>query len=476
MSVLLFRLIVAALCGAILAPLPAAPALSGATPTPLLRVHPANPRYFTADGSAVVCLTGSHTWHVLQDYSTKSYPPAPFDFAGFISTLRSHGHNFFRLWTWEQQRWDSWSPSDDRWYSPSAYARVPGGGAALDGLPKYDLTRYNPDYFQRLRERVAQARRHGMYVAVMLFQGVSVAFKRDHYKLPWQSHPYHAANNINGVDADTNGDGQGYDFHQWPLAPRVWDLQQAYIRQVIATVNAFDNVLYEVANECHPRSEEWQYQVIYYIKACEATRPQQHLVGMTAEFPAGGTADLYASPADWISPSGSDWDPQNPPIASGRKVVLADTDHMPGARGDRRFVWKAFMRGNHPIYMDDFTKQDAERLGARQAMGHTLSYARRLPLARMVPTDRAEDCSSTYLLRAPGRCYLAYHPGGPDLTLDLPAGDYATEIFDPSDGSSSTPSLSHPQPGPHTFTRPAHAADDWVLLVQPAPPRPALSP
>ena len=32
-----------------------------------LRVHPTNPRYFTADGQQAVLLTGSHTWSNLQD-------------------------------------------------------------------------------------------------------------------------------------------------------------------------------------------------------------------------------------------------------------------------------------------------------------------------------------------------------------------------------------------------------------------------
>ncbi len=125
---------------------------------------------------------------MLQDYGTKGFPPLPYDFDAFINLLHTHGHNFFRLWTWEQQRWACWSPSDDRWYSPSAYARIEGRGVALDGLPKYDLTRYNPPYFQRLHDRVAEAGRHGIYVAVMLVQRGSVEFKRDRYELLWKNH------------------------------------------------------------------------------------------------------------------------------------------------------------------------------------------------------------------------------------------------------------------------------------------------
>ena len=36
------------------------------------------------------------------------------------------------------------------------------------------------------------------------------------------------------------------------MGRRVLDLQQAYVRQVIDTVNGLDNVLYEICNEAAP--------------------------------------------------------------------------------------------------------------------------------------------------------------------------------------------------------------------------------
>ena len=395
-----------------------------------LRVLAGNPRYFTVDGKRAVYLTGSHNWNVLQDYSEKSYPPEPLDYDAFLRLLADNHHNFFRMWTWEQQRWDCWSASDAHWRAPSAFARDGSQENAMDGLPKYDLTRFNDAYFARLRQRVAQAQAKGIYVAVMLFQGVSVEFKRPRYKLPWNSHPFHAGNNINSIDADTNHDGQGYDFHEWPLASGVWELQQAYIRKMVDTVNEFDNVLYEVANECHPASTAWQYEVIRCIQHYEASqKPKQHPVGMTAQFPNGSTTDLYSSPADWISPSGADWDFNDPPAATGRKVVLADTDHLPAFRGDPAFVWKAFLRGNQPLYMDDLARDEAHDK-VRRAMGSARRYAERFDLAAMTP--RPELCSTRYCLANPGKQYLVYAPQGAEVKIDLSAeqGKFAVEWFD----------------------------------------------
>lgn len=408
-----------------------------------LRVHPANPRYFTDDGQRGIYLTGSHTWHVLQDQGP-GYPPQPFNYDGFITFLRTNHHNSFRMWTWEHSRWACWSASDQFWYRPSPYRRVEGHGVAQDGLPKFDLAQFEPEYFQRLSNRVAQAHSNGIYVAVMLFQGVSVEFKKPHYKLPWNGHPYHRSNNVNRIDADTNGDGQGYDFHEWPLAPGVWNLQRAYIRKVIDTVNGFDNVLYEVANECHTNSQPWQCEVIKFIKNYEAnSKPKQHPVGMTAEYPNGGTTDLFNSPADWISPSVADWDKDAPPASTGRKVILADTDHLPGQPGDADFVWKAFTRGNHPIVMDDLAVTNAARVSARQAMGVTRRLAERLNLAAMIP--HGELASSGYCLANPVKEYVVYLPAGDAVNVDLSgaSGEFRVEWIHPvEDRVVASPSVS----------------------------------
>ncbi|MBN1669384.1 MAG: hypothetical protein JXR37_00010 [Kiritimatiellae bacterium] len=432
-----------------------------------LAPHPANTLWFrnTATGEPVY-LTGSHAHHVLHDQGAE-YPPPPFDYDGFIALLRAHGHNFLRLWAWEHSRWACWLKTDDFWYHPLPYARVPGHGTALDGLPKFDLTRYDEEFFQRLRRRVELARANGIYVAVMLFEGCSVEFKRPVYKRPWDGHPYNTHNNINGIDGDTNGDGLGYDFHQWPLAPGVWALQQAYIRKIIDTLNDLDNVLYEVGNECHPDSLRWQYEVIRTIQQYESTRkPNRHPVGITAVFPheKGTFQGLLDSPADWVAPAYTYWDTDNPPIPAAGKVVIADTDHFQGAQGDRKLVWKAFLRGNHPIVLDNPDRADPDHAATRRAMGQTLACARKLDLAKMTPSDKPEDCSSTFLLYEPGRQYIAYQPAGNAMTITLDAGTYACDYIDPQTGNVTSGRIQQRTPGPVTLPPPYDA--DWAVCLK----------
>jgi hypothetical protein len=88
------------------------------------------------------------------------------------------------------------------------------------------------------------------------------------------------ANNINGVDGDKNGDGKGIEIHQL-AKKRVTNVQEAYLRWLVTGLNEFDNLLYEVSNETHPGSTEWQYHVIRTVKQIEVRLPKQHPVGMT---------------------------------------------------------------------------------------------------------------------------------------------------------------------------------------------------
>ena len=172
-----------------------------------------------------------------------------------------------------------------------------GPGNALDGKPKFDLTKFNQTYFDRLRSR-AGSRAQGIYVSVMLFNGWSVE-RKGSGENPWRGHPYQRDNNVNNVDGDPLRRGHGTALHtlqDWPLT----FYQQAYVRKVIDTVNDLDNVLFEICNECGPDSLRWQYAMIRFVKGYEATKPKQHPVGMTATLP-GNNSDLRASPADWIS-------------------------------------------------------------------------------------------------------------------------------------------------------------------------------
>lgn len=425
------------------APIELAPAAKTNGP---LRVSTANPRYFSDSSGAIVYLTGSHTWSNLVDNGGTDPPPA-FDYPAYLDFLAANGHNFFRLWTWEQSRWTVETNDDTYWFSPLPYQRT-GPGTALDGKPRFDLTKFNQAYFDRLRERVIAARERGIYVAVMLFDGWSVADAKGGFgqNNPWRGHPFNQSNNINGINGDLNGDGSGVEVHELGN-PAVTAIQEAYVRKVIDTVNDLDNVLYEISNESHGDSELWQYHMIELIRSYEAGLPAQHPIGMSVEYPDGDNDELFASSADWISINGHiDF----PPEADGSKVLITDSDHICGICGSRVWVWKSFTLGHNPIFMDGydgagygvggegFDFDDPNWVSLRKNLGYTLSYARRMNLAAMVP--RRDLASSGFALANPvaqGAEYLVYLPEGGEVEVDLSAaaGSLHVEWLDPSDGT-----------------------------------------
>jgi hypothetical protein len=301
----------------------------------------------------------------------------------------------------------AWDERNGAMINPHPWPRT-GPGNALDGKPRFDLTKFDDAYFERLRQRSVAAQERGIYVAVMLFDDWSTENPG-----AWKGHPFHPSNNINGMNGDPNNDGLGLEFHTLHI-PEITHLQEAYVKKVVDTVNDMDNVLYEIANETGI-SKAWQYHVIELIKNYECRKPKQHPVGMTVGSPVKevGNSVLFDSSADWISPNSEGGYRDNPPAADGSKVIISDTDHLWGVGGDRTWVWKSFVRGLNPIYMDPLDA-DTNRENARRAMGDTLIYAKRMGLASMAPRD--DLAFTTYCLANPGVEYLVYLPLDPHWT------------------------------------------------------------
>lgn len=402
--------------------LTSAPATSQPTAGPLRRGG-ANPRYFTDTNNHPVYLTGAHTWNNLQDIGLGD-PPTPLDFERYLAWLQHHRHNFFRLWRWEITRWhapghvwrDGWieaSPNHVLTSSPHPWKRS-GATLAFDGKPRFDLETFDDTYFDRLRTRVQQAGDRGIYVAIMLFEGWALRFAA----ADWKYHPFHPANNINGIDGDPNHDGQAAELFSGSI-PAITQLQEAYIRHVIDTVNDLDNVLYEISNENRPESFAWQSHLVDFIRNYQRTKPNQHPVGLTTSGFGGedDTPELFASRADWISPSPDRDDyRENPPPATGDKIILIDTDHLWGVGGDRQWVWKSFLSGLNPIFMDPYegalltgaVELELQFTSARRALGHTAWFAQHLDLAAATPQPQL--ASTGYCLAHPGSEYLVYLP------------------------------------------------------------------
>ena len=142
----------------------ASPPLSGpnAAAGPLV-VSAVNPRYFSIGSDAAdraVYLTGSHIWNNFHDGMGPGAACAEtaeqLDFGDYLAFLKEHGHNFIRLWRWEQFKGQLPMAGVHCCMTPQPWPRT-GPGAATDGKPKFDLDRFDRGFFDRLRERVVAA-------------------------------------------------------------------------------------------------------------------------------------------------------------------------------------------------------------------------------------------------------------------------------------------------------------------------------
>src|SRR5215204_4489629 len=193
-----------------------------------LAVSLINPRYFTvasADpaGGRTVFLTGSHVNNNFHDGlgPGRECPEdlERFDFDAYLDLLAERGHNFIRLWRWEQFQ-GYLAPADVHFcMTPQPWPRT-GPGSAKDGKPRFDLSSFDEAYFDRLRDRVSAAGRRGIYVSVMFFEGFSLHLTAPPDNI--EGHPFHAANNVNDVSISSI-----VDYQVLPLDPGVEAIQNA---------------------------------------------------------------------------------------------------------------------------------------------------------------------------------------------------------------------------------------------------------
>ncbi len=401
-----------------------APSAKTVQVTSPLRAHPTNPYYFQDNQSKAVILIGDYTWGTFSDID--------YDYAAMFDTLKANGLNFARVWVF----WGNETGSGDR-INVVPFLRT-GPGNANDGRPKYDLTQFNPAFFERLRALCTAAREQGIYLQLILFD----AWMLKHSHL-WKLHAYHRDNNINGVDGDPRNTGTGTDGQDGFCSldnPKALEAQKAYICRVVDAVNEFDHILFEIANENYYNGQ-WELRLCDFIHDYEKTRPKQHLV----------------MPKDLLNHSSvvQTWDVQaiHTALTEKRRLrqpLIFDTDWTITQNDNevRKAMWTAVLSGGHFNYMDDSLQIGSEHKGdfrgSRRAnlhrqIGHLAAFMRQMRFWEMQPDDALVKAGNAFAMvstKEPA-AYLAYLPNGGEVTVDLsPAREtFEVEWFHPVEGT-----------------------------------------
>jgi hypothetical protein len=268
---------------------------SGAAP---LQLHPENGHYFLFHGKPTILITsGEHYGAVLN---------LDVDYVRYLNELQRAKLNLTRTFSGayvEPQgafniESNIMAPAAGRFICPWERSSTPG---YAKGGGKFDLDRWDPAYFKRLKDFVHQADRRGIVVEMNLFCPI-------YEEIQWTLSPQNAANNINNVGAVARTNVYTLDKSGGLLA-----VQERMVRKIVTELNGFDNVYYEICNEPYfgGVTLEWQHHIADVITETERGLPKKHLISRNV---ANGSQKIenphpaisifnfhYASPPDAVT-------------------------------------------------------------------------------------------------------------------------------------------------------------------------------
>src|SRR2546427_424072 len=235
-------------------------ALTAAENNKRLQLHPRNPHYFLFRGKPTVLITsGEHYGAVLN---------LDFDYVKYLDTLAKDGLNLTRTFAGAYCEpsgafniaSNTLAPSPNRFICPWARGDRPG---YANGGNKFDLTKWDEAYFKRLKAFVAQANKRAIVVELNLFCPM-------YEEAQWRLSPQNLINNVNGIGAIARTNVYTLDRNGGLLA-----VHEAMVRKIVAELNGFENVYYEICNEPYfgGVTMEWQHHIADVIVETERGPP-----------------------------------------------------------------------------------------------------------------------------------------------------------------------------------------------------------
>ena len=183
-----------------------------------------------------------------------------------------------------------------------------GPGNGYRWRSKFDLTKFDQGYFDRLRARTQALNAAGIYAGVYLFTRRMAGG----YRCASDGYPFTAPNNVNGVNG---GDGIGSMTMTSPNA--ITAFQDAFVEKVIDTLSDLPNVLWIVSEEAPGESTWWNDHQISHIRSYESEQDRCVIRLATASFRTLSTPrSSTATPTGSRQVRGS---PRRPAVGAARR-------------------------------------------------------------------------------------------------------------------------------------------------------------
>ncbi len=431
-------------------------AVSVEVETAPISLHPENQHYFQWRGKPTVLVTSGEHYGALLNLDI--------DYVKYFDQLQSHGLNHTRVFAGTYREnvgafgitENPLAPKPERYISPWARSSEPGYAA---GGHKFDLTKWDSAWFERVKDLLQQASDRGIVVELTLF----CPMYND--KL-WDICPMNAVNNVNGIGAMPSDEAFTLKHNN------LLDIQLAATRKIVQELKAFDNLYYEICNEPYfgGVTMAWQHRIVDEIVETEKDFPQRHLISMNI---ANGRSKVE-SPHPAVSIFNFHYcvPPDTVAMNYGLDKVIGENET--GFRGSadvlyRTEAWDFLLAGGalynnldysftakHPAgTLRDYKSPGGGSVELRQQLGILKRFLASFDFIRMKPDVSAvrtvQPKLTTYTLAETGKAYaICFHvplPNKPKkldsllregieavATIDLPAGKWGAEWLDTKTG------------------------------------------
>lgn len=440
-----------------------------------ISLHPDNGRYFLFRDKPVVLMGSSEHYGAVINLD--------FDYIRYLDEVRACGLNLVRIFpgTYRETNGsfnipdNTLNPPPGKGITPWKRTAEPGAG---DGGNKFDLSQWDPTFFFRLRDFVAQAGQRGIVVELTFF---SIIYD----DTLWALSPMNGANNVNSV-------GHGGRLACYSVNSDLLPAQKALVRKCVNELKDFDNVIYEPCNEPYQGNvpAAWEDIMIGELVDAEAGFTHKHMIARNVFNDEG----IITNPHPAVSIFNFHYAlPQAASANLGLNKALGDDETGFAGREDfpyRKEAWQFIFSGgalfNHLDYSFTDTREDG--IATQQAPGGGGPAIRRqigvlrwfmeeLPLTSLTPlpglvTGGVPAGGSAHAIGVTGGGPVAvYLQGGTQatLSLNLPAGSYGGRWIDPRSGlaSADVAEFAH-NGGARAFTSPVYH-QDVVLHLAPQP-------
>jgi len=457
-----------------------------------IKLNPDNPHYYLFNGKPTILITSAEHYGGVVN--------GDFDYVAYFDALKAYGMNYTRIYPgFLFEPMGKFMKGNTLGAKPSSLV-LPWARSNTPGYPLggnlFDLDKWDPAFFKRLRDFVAKAAARGIVV--------EIAFYNAQYGDTWPMSPLYYENNIQGEGRCDYEDAQTLQHAD------VVRREDDYVRKIIQEVNDFDNVILEICDEPYltgtpiELAGPWIAHNVEVIKKAESTLPKKHLIAQQIEGPMGGPCDFTGHPDVSVIVTQYAWEGSHEQMGGlmaldyeynkNKPIDFNETDYYPTwYQGDRIAAsrveaWEfvaggggSFNQLNGLYTVRDpgaKTEENAQLLRALKSL-HDFMYS--FDFLRMHPDKTFIQRGlplGTYArgMSDPGKQYAYYHhhstfgrntasykvtPGNyqENLVLHLPAGSYQAEWVEAATGEVVRTEKLTFDGGDRTVQTPAHTVD-----------------